>query len=155
MGQVHSYYGGYYCFVPLSSSENWWFCDDYGMSLPEPNSAETNQQLVDVANSLSHPSMQLGIMISRDFADSTGNWKYFSSEEDVSDYFNWAPGKPSLPWDDNVHPDWDSAVLRASDGKWEDARRGDSATVICSSYITSGEFHFESLKTDFMFSQSV
>ena len=141
----------------MSSTVNAFFCDDYGMSLPEPNSAETNQQLVNVAKSFLQPSMQLGIFTNRPDAESTSDWYYYSSPEIVDDYYtNWAPGKPNLPWDDDYNPDWESAILRASDGKWEDARRGDSSTVICSSFIRSSKFDFSSFKeTEFMFSQSV
>ena len=147
VGQVHSYYGGFHCFVPMIGSVNLKFCDVYGMSLPEPNSAETNQQLVDVAKAFSYPSIQIGIMTYRAGAESTNVWLYYSDSDFVDDYFtNWAPGKPNLPWDDDYYPGWESVILRASDGKWEDARLGDSSTVICSRFITVGKFHFESFK---------
>ena len=84
-------------------------------------------------------------------AESTNHWLYYSDYDFVDDYYtNWAPGKPNLPWDDDFNPNWESAILRASDGKWEDARLGDSSTVICSRFITVGKFHFESFKNSFI-----
>ena len=95
-------------------------------------------------------SMMLGVYRVRYDAKSNPYWRYWNSHDSLSTIFtqpgplvgdvftNWAPGEPNLPWDDFHYGDNEFAILRASDGLWEDAREYDSSAVICISFIASG-----------------